>query len=145
MLIRYSILLMLAMPICVYAQIPQPAYVPPPAVSAGSMLQTITGLLLVLATIAAAAWLLKRFMANPVAAPGAIKIIAVAAVGQRERVVLVEVGGIWLVLGVAPGQVNALHSMPKHAADQPDGTSAVPTASGFQVWLRQFMEKRNVR
>jgi len=33
-------------------------------------------------------------------------------VGQRERVVVVEIGESWLVLGVAAGQVRALHTMP---------------------------------
>lgn len=146
MLIRYLLLLLLAAPFCVYAQIPQPAYVPPPsAVSAGNMLQTLAGLLLVLATIGVIAWLFKRFVANPATAPGAIKVIAAAAVGQRERVVLVEVGGTWLVLGVAPGHVSALHSMPKDSADQFAGALPASSAGGFQAWLRQFMEKRNVR
>jgi len=37
--------------------------------------------------------------------------------GQRERVVIVEVAGTWLVLGVAPGQVSKLHELPAPAAD----------------------------
>ncbi len=85
------------------------------------LLEMLGALLLVLAVIGAAAWLLRRFAANPGAGAGAIKVIAGAAVGQRERVVLVEIGGIWLVLGVAPGRVNALHSMPKATAEQLGG------------------------
>ena len=146
MLIRYATLSALAIPLCVYAQIPQPAYVPPPsAVSAGSMLQTFAGLLLVLAIIGAAAWLLKRYAANPATVTSTIKVIAAAAVGQRERVVLVEIAGTWLVLGVAPGQVSVLHNMPKASAEQFDNEFPAPPASGFQAWLRQFMEKRDGR
>jgi flagellar protein FliO/FliZ len=44
-------------------------------------------------------------------------------VGQRERVVVVEVGATWLVLGVTSNQVNTLHSLPAQAA-------AAPAAAG---------------
>lgn len=103
----------------------------------------LAGLLLVLAVIGAAAWLLKRFAANPGTTTGAIRVIAGAAVGQRERVVLVEIGGTWLVLGVAPGQVNALHSMPKDSAEHFGNPSSTAPLSGFKGWLQHMMEKRN--
>lgn len=107
------------------------------------MLQMLAALLLVLVVVGVAAWLLKRFVANPGAAAGAIKVVAGAAVGQRERVVLVEIGATWLVLGVAPGQVNALHSMPKAAAEPLGDALPSPPRQGFHLWLRQFMEKRH--
>jgi flagellar protein FliO/FliZ len=133
----------MSFPVAAAAETAQPAFAPtPPAVSAGSMLQMAAGLLLVLAVIAAAAWLLKRFAANPGMTAGAIKVVAGAAVGQRERVVLVEIGGTWLVLGVAPGQVRALHSMPKASAEQFGNEPPAPPGRGFQGWLRQVMEKR---
>jgi hypothetical protein len=46
-----------------------------------------------------------------------LKIRGAAAVGPRERVVLVEVADRILVLGVAPGRVNTLHTL--DAADLP--------------------------
>ncbi len=136
--------LFMSLPAAARAETPLPAYAPPAsAVSAGSMLQMLAGLLLVLAVIGAAAWLLKRFAATPGAGAGTIKVIAGAAVGQRERVVLVEIGATWLVLGVAPGQVRALHSMPKDAAAQFGNLSSAPPPGGFQAWLRHVMEKRD--
>lgn len=142
--IRHLILPALTSPVCVWAETPQTTYAPPvAAVSASGMLQMLGGLLLVLAVIGAAGWLLRRFAAHPGAAAGAIKVIAGAAVGQRERVVLVEIGGTWLVLGVAPGQVRALHSMPKDSAAQLGNDLAAAPGQGFQVWLRKVMEKRN--
>ena len=35
--------------------------------------------------------------------------------GQRERVVVVEVGATWLVLGVTTNQINTLHTLPAQA------------------------------
>jgi flagellar protein FliO/FliZ len=135
----------MSLPAAAGAQTPQSAYAVPAssAVSAGSTLHMLAMLLLVLAVIGVSAWLLKRFAANPGAASGAIKVIAGAAVGQRERVVLVEIGGTWLVLGVAPGQVRTLHTLPKASAEPSGNELPAPPGKGFQVWLRQVMEKRN--
>ena len=107
--------------------------------SAGSMLQFATGLALVLGLIVAAGWFMKRFSIGP-AASGLVKVVAGAAVGQRERVVVVEVGDTWMVLGVAPGRVSALHTMPRGASPQQIPAMGAPT--GFAGWLRETMEKR---
>jgi flagellar protein FliO/FliZ len=111
-------------------------------VSTGSVLQVIVSLLLVLAAVIMVAWVLKRINLPQQGSANALKIISGVAVGQRERVVLVEVNDTWLVIGVAPGQVNALHSMPK--GNIPAQTETATTPSGdFQKWLKKVMEKRN--
>jgi flagellar protein FliO/FliZ len=102
----------------------------------------VLGLALVLGLVGAAAWLLKRLSALPGTGGGLIRVIGAAAVGQRERVVLVEVGETWLLLGVAPGQVRRLHTMPKTESAVPGGVIA-PADQGFSVWLRRMMEKRS--
>jgi flagellar protein FliO/FliZ len=69
-------------------------------------------------------------------------------VGQRERVVLVEVADTWLVIGVAPGHVTALHSMPKgDIANEgnSDARDARDARQGFPRWLRQVKEKRDAQ
>jgi flagellar protein FliO/FliZ len=114
------------------------------AVGAGSMLQFAFGLAVVLGLIVAAGWFMKRFHVGPSAA-GTVKVIAGASVGQRERVVVVEVGDNWLVLGVAPGRVNALHTMPRgEIAAAPAPAGAAPQAA-FAQWLKEKMEKRSGR
>jgi flagellar protein FliO/FliZ len=143
MLSRYFILFILTLPAYAQTEAPKPAYAPPVSVlPEGSILQMLVGLLLVLAAIAAVAWLLKRFALNPGTTTGTIKVIAGTAVGQRERVVLVEISGTWLVLGVAPGQVRTLHTMPKAHAEQTVNELSTPR-KGFQEWLKQMMEKRD--
>jgi flagellar protein FliO/FliZ len=116
---------------------------PGAAVSAGSVAQVIVGLVLVLALIGAVAWLLKRM--STFRAPGAwlIRVLAGAAVGQRERIVLVEVGETWLLVGVAPGQVTTLHSMSKMESTLPPGAPTPATVSAsFASWLSRKMEGR---
>ena len=80
---------------------------------AGGLVQTLLGLAIVLALIWGAAWLMRRLNVGTPSAGATIRIIATQALGQRERVVLVEIADQWLVLGVAPGQVNALSTLPK--------------------------------
>lgn len=123
----------------------RPAFTPPPtsAVSSGSMIQVIFSLLLVLAAIVFVAWILKRIN-MPQNVPGsALKVISGVAVGQRERVVLVEVNDTWLVVGVAPGQVTALHTMPKNNLPPPAENSSLEADNKFKNWLKIVMEKRN--
>lgn len=133
-------------PLVLAAESARPAYVPPPAagVSTGSVLQVILSLLLVLATVVVVAWVLKRMNLPQQGAANALKVVSGVAVGQRERIVLVEVNDTWLVVGVAPGQVSALHTMPKGTVPS---TMQAATADDnkFQAWLKQMMEKRNVR
>jgi flagellar protein FliO/FliZ len=118
-----------------------PAQLPASPVSIGGVLQVLFGLIVVLATVAGAAWILKRLAPGQVSAGGAIKLIGGIAVGPKERVVVVEVGDTWLVVGVAPGQVSALHNMPRLEIFQ----NAAPSGSAdqrFAVWLREVIKRR---
>ncbi|HTN67042.1 MAG TPA: flagellar biosynthetic protein FliO [Burkholderiaceae bacterium] len=110
------------------------------APSAGSLLQVLLGLIVVLALMAAAVWLMKRFGIARGAGNSVVKIVGGISVGNRERVLVLEVADQWIVVGVAAGRVSALASMPRqeHSA----ATAAVPAAS-FSGWLKQTIDKRN--
>lgn len=122
----------------------RPAYTPPPpaAISTGSVMQILFSLILVLAAVGVVAWMMKRMNMQQHGAASLLKVISGVAVGPRERVVLVEVNETWLVVGVAPGQVRTLHTMPKGSipasAAHGDGND-----NKFQQWLKQVVEKRN--
>jgi flagellar protein FliO/FliZ len=108
-----------------------------PAVStAGSLLQVFIGLVAVLLLIAATAWVAKRFGVMRGGASGLLQVVASTSVGARERVVVVEVGESWLVVGVAPGSVNALATLPRGEAP-PAAAPALNTA--FAARLAQIV------
>jgi flagellar protein FliO/FliZ len=87
-----------------------------PAVGASGLLQAGFGMLVVLGLIFGCAWLARRFGLQRFGGGGqVVKVVSSASVGQRERVVVVEVAGTWLVLGVTANQVNTLHSLPAQA------------------------------
>jgi flagellar protein FliO/FliZ len=106
-------------------------------VSVLSLLQVLFALLIVLAAIGAFAWLMRRFGPGHGSAGGLLRVVGGVMVGPKERLVVVEVGETWLLLGVAGSSVTLVHSMPKppHAAP-----AAQPGPSGaFQRLLGQAL------
>jgi flagellar protein FliO/FliZ len=92
------------------------------------ILQALAALVLVLAALGAAAWLVRRLQGiTPTARATPLALRGALAVGPRERVVLVEVEGTRLVLGVAPGRVSALCTLPRAGA--PQAQPAAPAAA----------------
>jgi flagellar protein FliO/FliZ len=107
----------------------------------GSLLQLLLGLGVVLLLLFASLYLLKRLAAPRGAAAGLLRVVAGTAVGARERVVVVEVGETWLVLGVAPGRVTPLTQLPR----QEMPAAPPPPGKDFAGWLTQMMDRRNAR
>ncbi len=104
------------------------------------MMQLTFGLLFVLALIGALAWSLSRLRVLRPASMSLVKVVGAAAVGTRERVVVVETGGQWLVLGVAAGSVTLLD---KTAAQPlPERGSPEQDPPKFAAWLKQAMDKK---
>lgn len=101
----------------------RPTYIPPPpAVSSGNIAQIIFSLLLVLAAIVLVAWLLKRMNVVQRGSGNLLKVLGAVPVGQRERIVLVEVNDTCLVVGVGPGQIRTLHTFQKSELQMTEGS-----------------------
>jgi flagellar protein FliO/FliZ len=110
-----------------------------PSSSTGGMLQMIFGLAIVLAVILAAAWILRRIGMPHVGGNQLLKPIGTLALGTRERIVVVEIEDQWLVLGVAPGRINTLHTLAKGNTE----AAAVPGGSdtAFALKLREILRR----
>lgn len=105
-----------------------------------SVVHMLLGLGVVIIVLLGVMHLLKRLGPARLAGSGLMRVVGGVAVGTRERVVVVEVGDTWLVLGVAPGQVRNLHTLPRgeNLSEPPrDGMG-----NDFAHWLRNTMEKR---
>ncbi|WP_083294867.1 flagellar biosynthetic protein FliO [Burkholderia plantarii] len=98
-----------------------------PSLGVGAVMQTLVGLAVVIGLVFGCAWLARRFGFQPAKRGGALKVVASVAVGGKESATVVEVGDTWLVLGVAPGNVRLLHTLP---AGSPGIASAASTPSG---------------
>lgn len=110
-----------------------------------SLLRMVLALAAVLAVLIGGLWLVKRINV-PRGAASSMKILGAVAVGQRERVVMLEVLDTVLVLGVTAGEVNTLHQFPRaQLPETPDNHpgSTLKSATGeFAQRLRQHLERR---
>lgn len=114
---------------------------PPAPLGAGNLLQVLLALGVVLALLLGGAFVMRRLGRITGLSNQAIKTIAAASVGTRERVVLLEVSGQWVLVGVAPGQVRALATLPKGELPDAPGLQAAPP--GFAQILQRLKDRRN--
>ena len=90
----------------------------PSAVSGSPLIQVSGALFGIIAVILLVAWLANRFgFGGKTASSRGLKVTASAAVGTRERVVIVDVEDARLVLGVTPTHINLLHKLPPAPVD----------------------------
>jgi len=81
--------------------------------SSGVLTQSAAGLLIVLVSVVTLAWMMKRFGRLQSSTKGALRMVDGMALSTRERIVLVQVGDTQILLGVAPGRVEAVHVLDK--------------------------------
>ena len=126
-------ILFLALPAAAVAETAAPAV----GVSAGTFVQGILGLGLILGLLLVTLLALRRFGGRfQGAQTTGLKVISGISVGARERILLVEVGETWLVVGVTTTNIRTLHTLPKGSL--PAGATEGPA---FADWLNRIKEK----
>jgi flagellar protein FliO/FliZ len=100
-----------------------------PSLGVGAVMQTLVGLAVVIGLVFGCAWIARRFGFQPAKRGGALKVVASVAVGGKESATVVEIGDTWLVLGVAPGNVRLLHTLPAGSPGIASAMSAMSTTS----------------
>ena len=108
----------------------------------GSIFKMLMGLAVVLAVMALITWLLKRMLPGANGQQSVIRVVGGVSVGSRERVVVVEVADRWLVVGVAPGQVNSIANL--EAGDEQTlqlmaASGAHPVNSGLPAFTQPMV------
>ncbi len=73
----------------------------------GSVIQSFFALAIVLGAIALTVWILRRVGVKGVTG-GPIKVVSVVSLGARERLVIVEVKGACLLLGVTSQNITLI-------------------------------------
>lgn len=116
-------------------------------------LQTAASLIVVIGLILACAWALRGTQGFGLRSGSArhplLRIVAAQALSARERVVLLECGDTWLVIGVAPGQVSRLARLPRPPVDVADSANGTATGtpsgalqpSGFAARLARVLQR----
>ncbi|AYC32537.1 flagellar biosynthetic protein FliO [Pseudomonas cavernae] len=101
----------------------------------GQLAQLLLGLLLVVGLIFLLAWLLRRVQQIAPRGGQVIKIVASQALGPRDRLVLVEVGGEQILLGLNAGRITPLHVLAEPVA-MPAGE---PASAEFAQHLAKLL------
>ena len=107
-----------------------------PAVSPSSLftgdylLQVIGSFVVVILLLIGVLVLLRRFNGVSSQMSGNMRVISSVGVGQRERVVLVQVGEEQILVGVGPGNVRKIHAFNEPVVEP----SASTTPSFSDVW-----------
>lgn len=113
-----------------------------PAVGLASVFQAIFGLVVVIALILVVAWIARRLGLNKTAPrTGLVKLVSSTPISQKERVVVVEIDHTWLVLGVGPGNVHHLHTLPAREVATPTSTVS-PQVAQFATDFRQRLSEK---
>jgi len=137
--IRAGALILMAVPVVAWSTEGQGGGLPS-SNTFGTLVQVVLGLAVVMGAIGLTAWLARRYMPAMRGAGGLVKVVGGVMIGPKERVVVVEVGDTWLVLGVTAQQVNTLHTVPRPAK----GASAAggsQQAGQFPAWLARALNK----
>lgn len=106
--------------------------------------RTSIALIAVIGVILVCAWALKRLGFQRDRASRSLPIVASRSLGQRERVVVIEVEDEWLVLGVTPQNITALHRRPA-PADRGTSDEASASSTGARPTFGQALAENLTR
>jgi flagellar protein FliO/FliZ len=127
---RLLLTLFALMTIPAVAQEAVPAVSPSSLFTGDYLLQVIGSFVVVILLLIGVLVLLRRFNGVSSQMSGNMRVISSVGVGQRERVVLLQVGVEQILIGVGPGNVRKIH-----AFDQPVVEASVSTTPNFSdVW-----------
>ncbi len=102
------------------------------ATGAGALAQAGLGLFAIIALILGLAWLARRAGLVRHVQGGVMKVVGSTSLGARQRLLLVEVGDTWLVLGVSAGEIRTLHTLPAGSASPGEAIAAMAGTGGMR-------------
>lgn len=106
------------------------------ALGHGELLRVIIGLLVVLMIILLLSWILKRLNNTNLTNSQGFKSLAAMTFGSKEKVMLIQVGERYLLIGITAGSINLLcdfgEQLPQGFDGEPRSTFAalLKSASG---------------
>jgi len=127
---RFLLALLALMTVPAVAQEAVPAVSPTSLFTGDYLLQVIGSFVVVILLLVGVLVLLRRFNGVSSQMSGNMRVISSVGVGQRERVVLLQVGEEQILVGVGPGNVRKIHAFDEPVVEP----SASTTPSFSDVW-----------
>ena len=127
---RFLVVLFALMTVPAVAQEAVPAVSPSSLFTGDYLLQVIGSFVVVILLLIGVLVLLRRFNGVSSQMSGNMRVVSSVGVGQRERVVLLQVGDEQILVGVGPGNVRKIHAFDEPVVEP--STSTTPSFS--DVW-----------
>ena len=127
---RFLVVLLVLMTAPAMAQEVAPAVSPSSLFTGDYLLQVIGSFVVVILLLIGVLVMLRRFNGVSSQMSGNMRVISSVGVGQRERVVLVQVGEEQILVGVGPGNVRKIHAFDAPVVEP----TASTTPSFSDVW-----------
>lgn len=102
-----------------------------------SLLNVMFGLGFILVLIFALAWLARRMTQGGLMNASHIKVVAALPLGTRERLVVVDVGGQQMLLGITTTNISTLHVFPEPVIDQSESAGQSEFSKKLMTILQQ--------
>lgn len=100
-----------------------------------NMTRMVISLIVVIGILIMLAVVFKKFGLTRLQSNLPFKIIGAMNVGTNQRIMVIEVGEEWVVLGVTPQQISKITSMPRQETDLIDQAT-------MPAWMQKaFMKK----
>lgn len=110
-----------------------------PGIPTSSYFQAALALGVIVFLLMGTAWFARKLSGGKGFGQGGMKMIGGVALGPRERIVLVEVGESWLVIGIVPGQIRTLHTLPRGSLSSDESSAR---EKPFAQWLKTISDRR---
>jgi flagellar protein FliO/FliZ len=110
----------------------------------GGLAQITISLLVVVGLLVGLSVLFKKFGLNRIANGLPFKVIGAVSIGNNQRLMVIEVGDEWIVLGVTPQQITTITKMPRQE-NVPGSNSGGDGKVNFSTWMQSALEKYHAK
>jgi flagellar protein FliO/FliZ len=114
----------------------------PSVISSGNVGSMALSLVVVIAAILVVVFVLKKLMLGKARVGNMLNIVSSVSLGTRERLVVVEADGKFILLGATAHSINKLHVY-EHSEPKLHAQSAEPTESFMSIFMKNLRKQRN--
>lgn len=107
-----------------------------------NVFRIVVSLVLVVGILIVLAITFKKFGLNRMQASFPIKIIGAVSLGSNQRIMIIEAGEEWIVLGVTPQHISTITRMPRQEGDNTAGGIDKPDVP---AWMQSTLGKYLVK
>jgi len=109
-----------------------------------NLVRIVVSLVLVVGILIVLAVTFKKFGFNQLHSTLPVKIIGAVSVGNNQRIMVIEAGDEWIVLGVTPQNISTITRMPRQEGDSTVSGIDKPNVPGWmQSAVGKYLIKKN--